>query len=214
MPSTLHAVLIADIKGSRSRARLRDVFGKLLARASQRHLRAKSIRLPYSITAGDEFQTVVSRASALPQLLLDLRILFQPLTLRIGIGIGRISDRIQPPVNRLSGEAFQFARLSLNNLKDGRLYKFDSLTAFHSRNAEFNETINLLYGLQDTLVAGITARQWETIATFHAAPALESAARRMKLDISTVSRNLKRGYYWQVAETLKVTESLIARTFR
>jgi len=33
------------------------------------------------------------------------------------------------------------------------------------------------------------------------------------VDISTVSRNLKRGYYWQLAETVNRAGSFIERTF-
>src|SRR5256885_2720923 len=40
------------------------------------------------------------------------------------------------------------------------------LTAFASGNEDFNETINLIYGLHDTLVLQITAKQWEAIAAF------------------------------------------------
>jgi DNA-binding MarR family transcriptional regulator len=82
-----------------------------------------------------------------------------------------------------------------------------------SRHEEFNKTINLIYGLHDTLVLKITTRQWETIGAFLGTPTLEQTAKRLKLDPSTVSRNLKRGYYWQVSETVHVAGSLIRRNF-
>jgi len=213
MASDLYAVLIADVVASSSRQSLRQLLGKTLSDASGGHLRGKLIKLPYSVTAGDEFQTVVANLPALPQIILDLRIMFQPLSLRIGVGFGRIADRIQPPVNRLSGEAFQLARQAMQTIKTGRQFKFESLTAFASRNSAFDETINLIYGLHDSLVAGITEKQWETIAAFTSNPTLASTSRRLKLDASTISRNLKRGYYWQLTATAKVVESLIARTF-
>jgi hypothetical protein len=213
MASNLYAVLIADVVASSSRTSLRQLLGKTLSVASGRHLRGKLIRLPYSVTAGDEFQTVIANLPALPQIILDLRIMFQPLSLRIGVGFGRIADRIQPPVNRLGGEAFQLARNAIQAVKTGGQFKFESLTAFASRQSPFDETINLIYGLHDTLVAGITEKQWETIAVFTSNPTLASTSRRLKLDASTVSRNLKRGYYWQLTATAKVVESLIAYTF-
>ena len=224
MPSGIYAVLIADVVASSTRADVRALLGKKLAAASKRHLDQKLIRLPYSVTAGDEFQTVAGELPSLPALLLDLRSLLQPLSLRLGIGIGRISDRIRPPVNRLSGEAFQFARRAIESIKSGRLFKFDVLTAFASRDESFNSTINLIYGLHDTLVLQITPKQWETIGTMEgltpaesgtilSRPKLGRAARRLQLDTSTVSRNLKRGYYWQLAETVRVAGSFIGRTF-
>jgi len=82
-----------------------------------------------------------------------------------------------------------------------------------SRHERFNKTINLIYGLHDTLVLKITARQWATIEEFLEAPTLDRTAKRLRLDPSTVSRNLKRGYYWQVTETVTVAGSLIKDIF-
>ena len=213
MPSTIYGVLIADVLESRARADIRSLLGRKLAAVSKRHLRRKLIQLPYSVTAGDEFQTVTRDLPSIPAVILDLRRAMRPLSLRIGVGFGRISDRIQPPVNRLGGVAFQRARRAIENIKAGSLFKFDVLTAFESRNAGFNSTINLIYGLHDTLVLKITEKQWETIEEFLDTPTLEQTAKRLKLDASTVSRNLKRGYYWQLSETVKVAGSLIERTF-
>jgi len=213
MPSTIYAVLIADVMESRARADLRSLLGKKLAAISRRHLHRKLIQLPYSVTAGDEFQTVTRDLPSIPTVIQDLRVALRPLSLRIGVGFGSIAARIQPPVNRLGGEAFQCARKAIESIKTGNLFKFAVLTTFVSRYEHFNKTINLIYGLHDTLVLKITERQWETIREFHDTPTLEQTAKRLKLDNSTVSRNLKRGYYWQLAETVKGTESLIKCTF-
>jgi len=213
MPSAIYAVLIADVMESRGRADLRGLLGKKLALLSRRHLHRKLIQLPYSVTAGDEFQTVTRDLPSTPSVIRDLRVALRPLSLRIGVGLGGIPSRIQAPVNRLGGEAFQSAREAIEKLKNGSLFKFEVLTAFVSRDEEFDSTINLLYGLHDTLMLKITARQWETIEVFLEKPTLEQTARRLKLDNSTVSRNLKRGYYWQLAETVKGAGSLIRQTF-
>ena len=213
MADEIYAVLIADIMSSSTRKNVRAQLAKKLAAASEKHLKQKLIRFPYTVTAGDEFQTITAELASVPALLLDLRAMLQPLPLRIGVGIGEVVDRLQPPVNRLTGPAFQFARRGIDNVKASGLFKFETLTAFASDNEPFNETINLLYGLHDTLVSQITAKQWEAIQQFLAQPALEQTARRLKLDISTVSRNLKRGYYWQLSETAKAAGAFIERTF-
>lgn len=213
MSQQVYAVLIADVVGSRTRENLRHSLAQILAAASQKHLHEKLILLPYTVTAGDEFQTITAQPSTVPRVLLELRVLFQPLSLRIGIGIGRIPERIRPPVNELSGEAFQFARSALDRVKSGGSFKFETLTSFVSSNAAFNDTINLISGLNDTLVLRVTPKQWQTIAAFLKAGFLERAAKMLRLDISTVSRNLKRGYYWQQSETAKAAESLLHRAF-
>ncbi len=214
MAANLYAVLIADVVASSAQRSLRARLGATLAAASQSHVHRKWVALPYSVTAGDEFQAVTANLRALPQLILDLRRLFQPLSLRIGVGIGHVADRIQPPVNRLGGEAFYFARKAIGTIKSGGPFKFDTLTLFSSRNDSFNETINLIYGLNDTLLAGVTVKQWNTISAFSRTPELAKTSRRLRLDASTVSRNLKRGYYWQLTSAAQALESLIERTFR
>jgi len=213
MADEIYAVLIADVMASSARKNMRTQLGKKLAAASERHLKQKLIRFPYTVTAGDEFQTIAAHLSSVPALLLDLRASLWPLPLRIGVGIGQVADRLQPPVNRLTGPAFQFARWGIDNVKASGLFKFDVLTAFASANEHFDQTINLLYGLHDTLVSQVTAKQWETIRQFLDQPTLGQTAKRLKLDISTVSRNLKRGYYWQLAETAKAAGAFIERTF-
>jgi len=213
MAANLYAVLIADVVASSAQRSLRARLGATLTAASHSHIRGKWIALPYSVTAGDEFQTVTANLRALPQLILDLRRLFQPLSLRIGVGIGHVSDRIQRPVNRLGGEAFYFARKAIGTIKSGGPFKFDTLTLFSSRDDSFDETINLIYGLNDTMLAGVTAKQWKTIAAFSRTPELAKTAHQLRLDASTVSRNLKRGYYWQLTATARVAASLIEHSF-
>jgi len=214
MPGHLYAVLIADVVQSGTRLDFRNLLGFKLRTVTNKHLRQKLIKLPYSVTAGDEFQTVIENPKDVPALIFDLRARMRPLSIRIGIGIGRISDRIQPPVNRLGGEAFSKARIALENVKKGSQYKFDVLTAFHSPDELFDDTMNLIYGLHDTLVLSITPKQWKTIQTVLDEPKLEDIAKELDLNISTVSRNLKRGYYWQLEETTHIAGSIIQKTFQ
>jgi hypothetical protein len=197
------AVLIADVVGSRARPNLRALLGQRLERASRAHLRGKYIRLPYAITAGDEFQTIARSCAQLPELIFDLRERMWPLRLRMGIGIGTVPGRLRAPVNRLGGEAFQFARTALEGVKRGDGNKVKVLTRFKTQDAVFDSTTNLIYALQDTLLLKITEKQWETIAVFRKKRRLQATAQVMRLDMSTVSRNLKRGYFWQVEQAMK-----------
>jgi len=213
MTTGLHAVIIADVVASGTRGPLRTLLTARLGAASRAHLGKKWIRLPYAITAGDEFQVMAARLDALPRLLLDLRSRMRPLGLRIGIGIGKVSGRIAPPVNRLDGEAFRLARQAIESLKKPGAHSTGSLTAFRTRNAEFDSEINLIYALEDTLVRRITESQWKTIRARMKSRRIEDAARALGLDASTVSRNLKRGYYVQLMATPAGAETFIERNF-
>jgi hypothetical protein len=211
MRQKLYAVVLADVVASGGRKRLRPALHKLLHEATLAHRRRKLILLPYAVTAGDEFQTITDNLEKIPWLLLDLRRRLQPIALRIGVGIGEVSGKIAPPVNEMDGPAFRLARQALDELKSGR--KSAALTRFHSGNVEFDQTANLIYALHDTLVRKMTEKQWETVAARIEHDNVLRTARALRLDASTVSRNLKRGYYGQLVATARGVEQLTAERF-
>jgi DNA-binding MarR family transcriptional regulator len=87
------------------------------------------------------------------------------------------------------------------------------VTAFGTRNPEFDSVVNLIYELQDTLVQHMTQQQWKTISARFEHRRIEDTARAMGLNISTVSRNLKRGYYGQLIAVASGVEKLITARF-
>lgn len=203
-----YAVLIADVIGSSSRRNLRALLTARLENATRAHRLAKSIRLPYAVTAGDEFQTILGSKVNVAELIFDLRLRLRPLRLRIGVGFGGLTGRIQSPVNAMGGEAFQRARQALESLKAGSS-KYPVLTAFRSNQETFDSTANLIYALQDTLLLSITSKQWNTIQAFRDKRSLARTAKLLRLDLSTVSRNLKRSYFWQIERTIAGMDRLI-----
>jgi SatD family (SatD) len=208
----LHGVLVADVVASRSTARLRSSLNEKLRIASIAGLDEKLIRVPYAVTAGDEFQVVATRLERIPKLIFDLRRRMFPFRLRIGVGIGVVEGQIRPPVNRIAGEAFEFARTAINHIKDTR--KYPTLTFFRSDQPVFDSIANLVYGLHDTLLLQTTAKQWETIAMYFTRKRVDLTAKALGIDQSTASRNLKRGYFWQAEETIRVMEEFIVHSFK
>src|SRR5579864_8939309 len=164
MRATDHAVLIADVVRSTALSdRLRSALTSRLRTVSRLHLSAHRVRLPYVVTAGDEFQTLPSTPGQVPTIIFELRRLFRPLVLRIGVGIGQIPGRITAPVNLMTGEAFVLARSALESVQDSTAHGFEVLNALRSNAPEFNHVANTIYGLHDTLVQNVTERQWHTI---------------------------------------------------
>jgi hypothetical protein len=203
----LHAVVIADIVASRSTERLRQSLNEKLRIASIAQLDDRLVRVPYAVTAGDEFQVVATSLDRIPKLILDLRRRLQPFRLRVGIGIGRIEGQVRRPVNRIAGEAFENARQAIIEIKSTR--KYPTLTRFHSGRRIFDDVANLIYGLHDTLVRRTTTKQWETIATYSIKNRVDYTAQALGIDRSTASRNLKRGFFWQMEDTIIVMEEVI-----
>jgi hypothetical protein len=210
-PVNLYGVLIADVVASRSTVRLRSSLNGKLRIASIAQLDDQLIRIPYAITAGDEFQVVAARLERIPKLILDLRRRLLPFRLRIGIGIGMVEGQIRRPVNRIAGEAFENARKAITEIKAKR--KYPTLTLFSSNRKGFDRVANLIYGLHDTLLLRATAKQWETIAVYLIKNRVDYTAKALKIDRSTASRNLRRGFFWQIEDTISVMEEFLRESF-
>jgi len=213
MPEKLWGVIVADVVGSSRTRDLRSVLGARLRRVTAAHLGEKRIRLPYAVTAGDEFQTVANDLGQIPGLLFDLRRRMRPLQLRIGIGIGRIPGHLQPPVNQLGGQAFEFARTAIGETKERRQHS-GKITRFHSENEEFDLVANLVYNLHDALVGRLSEKQWRTVDAYLAKGRVDLAARALRINASTASRNLSRSHLWQTLEMMDSMKKIIGSHFQ
>jgi hypothetical protein len=184
-----------------------------LKELSRHHLEQKLILSPYAVTVWDEFQVILSKPEYIPRVILDLRRLFYPLQLWIAVGMGSASGTHSEPVNiHAGGEAFERARQAADLLKTGST-KYRVLTCFESGDGRFDTIANTVYHLQDSLLEGTTEKQWATINMQLKTGRQDLTARRLKLNISTVSRNLKRGYYWHLVETVDAMERILKAYF-
>lgn len=197
------AALLVDVVDSSTIAGFREGRDGRLRRLSGAHLDQDWIAAPYTVTAWDEFQSVAWDPPDIPAVLLDLRRVFAPWELYIAIGLGELSPWVAgEPINvSVSGPGFERARAAMDVLKAARGDKYRRLTRFQSGDVERDSMLNLVYGLHDTLVQQVTARQWETISTAMEVENQEEVAARMDVQPSTVTRNLKRGHYWQMRDT-------------
>lgn len=167
----------------------------------------------YAITAWDEFQAILKKPEYIPKVALDLRRLFYPIELWIAIGIGEVSEPYKKPVNVFSGgPAFERARAAADELKK-KTGKLRTLTRIQSNNSAFDIVANTIYDLHDALISNITKKQWDTINSYLETRHQELTARKLNLDVSTVSRNLKRGHYWAIQETKQAVEVFIKNQF-
>ncbi|HWO37361.1 MAG TPA: SatD family protein [Candidatus Acidoferrum sp.] len=212
MTEKLWGVIVSDVVGSSRTRNLRSVLSARLRLVTSVHLKEERIRLPYAVTAGDEFQTVGADLRQIPGLVFDLRRRMRPLQLRIGIGIGRISGPLRGPVNQLGGQAFEFARVAIGETKEGRQHS-GKATRFHSQNEEFDLVANLIYNLHDALVGRLSGKQWRTVDAYLAKGRVDLAAKALGINASTASRNLSRSHLWQTLETIETVKKLIGSSF-
>ena len=205
-----YAVITSDIVGSRRIKSFRPKRDEKLRTISALHISRKLILSSYAGTAWDEFQAILRKPEYVSRVILDLRRLFFPFELWIAVGIGMVCEAHKRPVNVYAGgEAFERARAAADHLKAGNS-KYRVLTAFDSGDPILDASANTIYHLHDTLLEGITAKQWATINLQLETGRQDITARKLKVDVSTVSRNLKRGHFWRVLETQQAMERIIA----
>jgi hypothetical protein len=207
-----YAVITADIRGSRGVADFRRERDRKLKPLTRLHLDQKVILSEYAITAWDEFEGLTI-PEHVPRLLFDLRRWFYPLRLWIGVGIGAVSEPHRKPINVFAGgEAFERARQAIEDIKK-KQKRFPRWTAFVSGSQEFDLIANTVYHLHDTLIQGVSLKQWKTINAQISLQTQGRAAKKLGLDESTVSRSLRRGFYTQMQETRATMEILIKKQF-
>ncbi len=210
----VYAVVTADVIGSRNIEAFRRRRDAKLRPLTRLHLRNKLILSDYAVTAWDEFQAVLQSPAAIPSVILDLRRNFYPMQLWLAIGLGKVSDPRKKPVNQFAGgEAFERARLAADLLKADKSGKDDTLTRFVSGNEVFDLIANTVYRLHDTLLQVVSAKQWETILAQVSTGNQELAAKKLGVNVSTVSRNLRRAHFWEMEETRKAMEGIIRSYF-
>jgi len=208
-----YAVITCDIVGSRQIEEFRRKRDQTLGRISRLHVEKKWILSEYAITAWDEFEGILSRPAHVPAVIVDLRRYFHPLDLWIGIGMGEVTEPHRKPVNVFAGgEAFERAREAMNTLKS-KSSKTGVLTSFLTGNEMFDLIGNTVYQLHDSLFESISTKQWETINVLMETSAQDRAARKLRLNKSTVSRNLRRAFWWQIQETQRAMERIIEGYF-
>lgn len=208
-----YAVITADFVGSRRVQSFRARRDRGLAAVSQLHLGEKMILSPYTVTAWDEFQVILRKPEFAPRVILDLRRLLYPLQLWIAVGIGSVSAVRNKPINQYAaGEAFERARKAADRMKAGSS-KYRVLTNFESGQDTFDRIANTIYRLQDALMERTTPKQWATINARMQTSRQEVTARKLSVDVSTVSRTLRRGSYWHLLDTAEAMEKIVQAYF-
>lgn len=206
------AVLLVDVAGSSSVADFREGRDRRIGRLTTLHREKDWVAADYAVTAWDEFQSVSWRLEQLPHILLDIRQIFAPWEVYIAVGCGSVFGwHSAGPINEaLSGEGFERARAAMDALKSTKGDKYRRLSQFLTGDAERDSLLNLVYGLHDSLVQQVTERQWQTIGAALLLGNQEDVAAKLGVQPSTVTRNLKRGHYWQMRETAAVVAALLS----
>lgn len=206
------AVLLVDVVGSSTMPGFGAGRDRRIRALTSAHRQRQWIAADYTVTAWDEFQSVLWQPALIPPILLDVRRVFAPWEVYIAVGLGDVTGwRSKKPINEaLSGAGFERARQAMDALKSTKGDKYRRLTQFRSDDRDRDALLDLIYGLHDSLVQQITERQWETIRLALELENQEDVAARLGVQPSTVTRNLKRGHFWQLKDTVDTVSAFLA----
>ena len=208
-----YAVITADVVNSRKIDQFQLKRDQKLAEVSKSHRNQGFILSPYAVTAWDEFQVILAKPEHVPQAIFDLRRTFYPMQLWIAVGLGEVIEAHKTPVNLYAGgQAFERARVAADHLK-ASAPKSPAFTRFETGNQLFDTIANAMYHLQDSLIENTTPKQWAAINAQTSFGRQDKTAAKLGVDVSTVSRTLKRAYYWQMLETIDAMERVIRQYF-
>jgi hypothetical protein len=198
LPSVV-AVVTADVVASSTyspadRRRLDGALRRAFRTVERRFSRALLSRPAFRITAGDEFQFVVSDVPEAFRVVTYLRALVAaaglrpPIRLRAGIGVGEIAITGRLSSYEGDGVAFQLARLALEQAGGTRgLVRWTSLT---TGVPEVDDTANILLLLIDRMEQGWTGPQWEAIRWSLLGRKREWIGRRLGIAHQNVTKRL------------------------
>jgi hypothetical protein len=207
------AVVTADIIGSsrysqQDRRRLDGILRRAFEEVERRFRDVIHTRLAFRITAGDEFQFVVSAIPEAFTVLMYLRALvaaggFCHRLFRASLGVGEIGVPARWPVRR-GRDAFVRSRRGLRDRQGGSRVRWFAITEH-----EIDSTADVVLCLVDYMLQSWTVPQWEAIRWSLLGLTREEIARKLRRpSASRAGRSSGRGRA-QIAHQ-NVTKRLLA----
>ena len=188
----LFTVITADVTDSRHQE-------ALVAEKKQRlaTLTTPEMVTPFTFSRGDEIQAVCAGYLSAPSLLRQVRFLFLPLQLRIGIGLGTITSGFGAESSWLmNGPAFHHARQALDEVKQDRHWQ----TRLVSGDQQFDQTVNAFLALYDTIQVRWTQEQWDGVMAYEAAGTYREAATRLGVALQNVEKRCRAAHWWVIQQ--------------
>lgn len=172
-----------------------DNINNLLKLGLQNIKYPDNVITPFRISRGDEIQTVFKGKIKLAQFLRRVRYLLRPLEIRFGIGFGDIKDNNDKDISSwsMNGSAFHNAREVLTEIEKEEIFKSKLKSG-----SSFDEAINTILFLIDTIQEDWTDSQWEAIYYYDIKGTYEKAAKVLNIAFQNVEKRCKAANWKEV----------------
>ncbi|MBP1986215.1 SatD family protein [Halolamina salifodinae] len=197
----MYVALIGDIRGSRAlndRNEAQKEFKRVINSLND-HVPASAIASQFTVTTGDEFQVLLTDATAAVEAAVTASDQFHPARLRFGIGSGELATEVNPDqAIGMDGPCFHRAREAINSAeKDAAWLRVAGWPD------DLDRQINSLSDLVQCVREDWTERQAEFAVALEEEGSQKRVAERFDVSKSTVSESLSAGHVQEVraAET-------------
>ena len=197
-------VLIGDIVDSKSisergkiQSQLNTVFKKIN--------NDKLLLSPYTITLGDEFQAVYSKADSVFNHIWQISLAIYPLKIRFSIGAGNITTKInKKQAIGMDGPAFYNARNGLNELKESGF-----LFTINSDELISKEIMKQSLFLISHLISGWKKSRFDILVLLNENFNIGEIAKKLKISDKAVYKNIDAGALKIISDlTREITSNL------
>ena len=193
---TVFVALIGDIRGSRElddRKQVQKEFKRVVSSLNE-YTPNSAIASRFTVTTGDEFQVLLTDATAAVDAAVTASDRFHPARIRFGIGKGELETQINPEqAIGMDGPCFHRAREAIDSArKDGAWLRVGGWSN------DFDRQINSMFDLVQTVREDWTDRQAQFAVALKEAGTQKGVADRYDVSKSTVSESLSAGHVKEV----------------
>lgn len=188
--------LIGDIRASKEiddRKEAQEAFKEVVEGLNDR-VGSAVIASPFTVTTGDEFQALLTDATAAVDAAVTASDRFHPAKLRFGIGCGPLETAVNPnQAIGMDGPCFHHARTAIESAKrDGRWVRV------HGWPGSTDDRVGSLFDLVQCVREDWTDRQAELALAHRTMDTQKRVASHFDLSKSTVSESLSAGHVQEV----------------
>jgi hypothetical protein len=199
--------LIGDIRGSRElddRQAVHQEFTTVVDSLNER-LPEDVLASRFTVTTGDEFQGLLTDASAAVEAAVWVSDQLHPVRLRFGLGRGELDTRVNPDqAIGMDGPCFHRARDVIQSAReDGAWLRVGGWSN------DLDGHVNSMFDLVQCVREGWTERQVQFALALQEAGAQNRVAERFDVSKSTVSESLSAGHVQEVRTAERSLASLL-----
>lgn len=211
-----YIVIIGDIINSRKiekRGEVQERLKEILRDVNEKY--NADIVAPFMITLGDEFQGLLHNGRNALKIVEELRSKLYPIRIRVGIGIGSVSTKLEQIETReIDGPCYYSARNAIDYLKknENRYHSDEAETRIEIEDdsAGAANIMNTVFSLMSVIEKNWTERQRTIIYDFALhQDGQEKCAARLEIAQSSVQRGLTNGNYYAYAKAMDTINNIL-----